>query len=142
MLTISGKAVGQKKPLFADFSLPPPAELSESGGVTLRELLERIVREEVAAFRRRQRDRQVIRVLTSRQIAEAAERGKIEMGASEAEPQEVDEDAAVAAALTAFEDGLYFVVIDGDQHCELDRQLFLQPDSHLTFVRLTMLAGG
>ncbi len=142
MLTISGKSIGRRKPLFADFSVAPPPDLRGDGGVTLRQLVEHVVREEVAAFRQRQQDRVVFRALTARQIEEAAQRGKIASGGSEVPPQEVDTDAAVGAALTAFEDGLYFVVIDDQQAKQLDQQFFLHPDSRITFIRLTLLAGG
>ena len=70
------------------------------------------------------------------------EAGKVEAGGSDVEPQEVDEDEAVENAIQAFEDGIYLVSID-DQECrELDSQVFLQDDSRLTFIRLTLLAGG
>lgn len=141
MLTVSGKAIGRKKPLFTDFSVPFPFDAGE-GGVTLRDLIDRVVRAEVDAFRTRQQERQLIRVLTKTQIADAAEAGKIEMGGSEVEPREVDEDSAVAAALTAFEDGLYLVAIDGREHRGLDEQIYVQEDSRVTFIRLTLLAGG
>jgi hypothetical protein len=141
-LTISGKSLGARKPLFADWSIPFPPEWSGEGGLTLRRLISRVVRLELAAFRQRQQERLVLRALTARQIVAAAERGKIEMGASDVAPQPVDDDEAVAVACQAFEDGLYLVVIDGHQQRDLDRQIYLQPDSHITFVRLTMLAGG
>jgi hypothetical protein len=56
--------------------------------------------------------------------------------------QSVDPGQAVAAALLAFEDGLYLVILDGEEQRELDRQIFLQADSHMVFVRLVMLAGA
>jgi hypothetical protein len=84
----------------------------------------------------------VFRALTAQQIAEGAERGKIDMGGSETPLQEVSEDEAVAVACQAFEDGLFLAVIDGEDYRELDREVYLQPDSRLTFVRLTLLAGG
>ena len=34
MLTISGKALGKKKPLFADWSIPFPPDLGDGGAVT------------------------------------------------------------------------------------------------------------
>jgi hypothetical protein len=141
MITVSGRALGRKKPLFDDFSIPlSPTHEGESQ--TLRDVIERIVRHEVAAFRRRQEDRRVLRALTAREIADAAAAGRVAMGESEVEPQDVDEDAAVGTALQAFEDGLYLVAIDGDEYRELDRQVFLNEDSRLTFIRLTLLAGG
>jgi hypothetical protein len=142
MLTIRGKAIGARRPLFADWSIPMPPEWRGAGGLTLRALIDRVVRAEVRAFRARQEERRVFRALTARQIAEGAEKGKIEMGGSEVPAQDVDEDEAVAIACQAFEDGLYLVVIDGEDHRELDREIHLQPDSQITFVRLTLLAGG
>lgn len=141
MLTVTGKAIGRRTPLFADFSVPPPEDASE-GGITLRDLIECVVRHEVAEFQKRQADRQFLRVLTEREIQAGAESGKISAGASEVEPQEIDADQAVGTAVQAFEDGIYLVVLDGQEQRQLDAQLFLQPDSQLTFIRLTLLAGG
>lgn len=141
MLTISGKALGRKKPLFADFSVPFPPDLGDGGAITLRDLISRVVRHEVDAFRQRQQDRKFLHALTARQIEEGAARGKIDMGGHDID-QKVDVDQAIGTALEAFEDGLYLVVLDGQEQRSLDAQLFLQPDSRLAFVRLTMLAGG
>jgi hypothetical protein len=96
----------------------------------------------VQDFRERQNERQVFRALTARQVAEGAERGKIAAGGSDVPVQNVDEDEAVAVACQAFEDGLYLVVIDDEDQREIDRQIHLRPNSRVTFVRLTMLAGG
>jgi hypothetical protein len=141
MITISGKALGRKKPLFADWSVPFPPDLGDGGALTLRDLIARVVRAEVAAFRRRQDERKTLHALTARQIEEGAARGKIDMGGRDL-GQEVDEEEAVGAALEAFEDGLYLVVLDGNEQRSLDQQVFLKPDSRVTFVRLVLLAGG
>lgn len=141
-LTIRGKALGSRKPLFADWSIPFPPEWREEGGLTLRDLIARVVRSEVQAFRQRQEDRQMFRALTARQIAAGAEKGKITSGGSEVPAQLVDEEEAVATACQAFEDGLFLVVIDGEEEREIDREIHLRPDSQIAFVRLTLLAGG
>jgi hypothetical protein len=141
MLTISGKALGRKKPLFADFSVPFPPDLGDGGAVTLRDLIGRVVRHEVQAFQQRQHDRQFLHALTARQIEEGAAKGKIDLGGHDLK-QKVDAEEAVGVALEAFEDGLYLVVVDGQEQRSLDAQVFLQPDSRLAFVRLVMLAGG
>jgi hypothetical protein len=142
MITINGKTIGQRKPLFADWSIPFPPDLREGGDrLTLRDLISRIVRAEVEAFRRRQHDRQFLRALTEKQIAEGADKGKVDMGGRKLQ-QAVDDEEAVATALQAFEDGLYLVVVDGEEQAELDREVHLRPDSRVTFVRLVMLAGG
>ena len=141
MLTISGKALGKKKPLFADFSIPFPPELGDGGAVTLRDLISAVVRSEVEAFKQRQEERKVFRALTSSDIEKGAVRGKIEMGGRDLQ-QQVDPEQAIGTALEAFEDGLYLVVVDGQEQRSLDSQVFLKPDSRVAFVRLTMLAGG
>ena len=141
MLTISGKALGRKKPLFADWSIPFPPDLGDGGSLTLRDLIGRVVRVEVEAFKKRQQERQLFRALTEKHIQEGATKGKIESGGSDL-AQKVDADEAVATALEAFEDGLYLVVVDEQEQRSLDAQVFLQPDSKVAFVRLVMLAGG
>ena len=141
MLTISGKALGRKKPLFADWSIPFPPDLGDGGSLTLRDLIGRVVRSEVEAFKKRQQERKLFRALTERQIQEAAAKGKVEMGGSDLD-QKVDPDEAVATALEAFEDGLYLVVVDEQEQRSLDAQVYLRPDSKVAFVRLVMLAGG
>ena len=140
MLTISGKSIGKKNPLFADFSVPVPS--FDGNELTLRALIDSVVRHEVVEFQKRQEDRQFIRVLTQREIDAGAKAGKIESGGSEVAPQEVDADEAVEAALLAFQDGIYLVSIDDEQIRELDHVLDLKPESRVTFVRLTQLAGG
>jgi hypothetical protein len=143
MPVITTRAVGRRRPLLADwsFELPPDARGGDEP-LTLRALIDRIVRGQVAAFRKRQEASQFIRVLTATQIAEGAKRGKILSGGSEFKPQEGDDDQAVGAALQAFEDGLYLVLIDGEEQTSLDREIFLGEESQIVFLRLRMLAGG
>ena len=143
MITVSGKALGSRRPLFADWSVPFPPDLKSDGdSITLRELIARIVVAEVESFNARQVENQTLRALTEKQIADAAAEGKVDMGGRDHPPQKVDPRQAVATAITAFEDGLYLVVLDGEEQKELDREVYLRPDSRVTFIRLTMLAGG
>lgn len=141
MITIRGKALGRKKPLFADWSIPFPPDLGDGGSLTLRDLIGRVVRFEVEAFQKRQQERRLFRALTEKQIQEGSVKGKIESGGSDLQ-QKVDAEESVATALEAFEDGLYLVVIDEQEQRSLDAQIFLRPDSMVAFVRLVMLAGG
>jgi len=143
MPTITLKTIGRKDPVVPDWQIPLPPDWTDPGGepVTLRALIDRTVREEVAAFRKRQEERKVARFLTAGEIAEGAKKGKIDMGGRDLE-QEVDEDISVGVALQAFEDGLYLVLIDGEEIKDLDQQIYLIDDSEITYIRLTMLAGG
>lgn len=141
MLTISGKALGRKKPLFDDYSVPPPKRLNAGEAITLRELIGHVVRAEVAAFKERQAERRLLKALSARDIASGLAAGKVDSGGSELN-QVVDPEEAVATAVEAFGDGLYLVVVDGQEVKSLDAPLTLSETSQLTFVRLTMLAGG
>src|SRR5262245_6477015 len=142
MITIEGKALGNRRRLFSDWSIPMPPELGDGGGdLTLRDLIDRIVRAEVAAFRERREERRLVRALSAAAIVEGTARGKVDMGGRTLD-QEVDDEQAVAAARQAFEDGIYLVAVDGREVRDLDQAVYLTPDSRVTFIRLALLAGG
>ncbi len=142
VLTISARAMGKRKPLVPDWQVPwPPEEHDRSEPLTLRQLITRIVFQEVEAFKERQEAKQFVRILTEQQIEAGLIKGRVDAGGRNLHQNVVPEDA-VATALQAFEDGLYLVILDGEEQRELDHQIYLQPDSHLVFVRLVMLAGG
>jgi len=139
---IQTRAVGRKQALLPDWSIPIPTDWQKDGGrTTLRELITHVVLEEVEMFRDRQADRRFTRVLTRRQVEEGAQAGKVDPAERDLK-QEVEPEAAVAAALTAFTDGLYYVFIDAVQHEDLDQTLTIAPDSQVTFLRLVALSGG
>lgn len=140
-LSISAKVIGQKKPVFTDWRVPLPPDLDGSRNPTLRDLITVVVGKEIEAFKLRQEQRKLAQVLTAAQIQEGAERGKIDVGERDLQ-QEVDEQAAIATALQAFEDGLYYVFLDDVQQESLDQTVIVGADSHLMFVRLIALAGG
>lgn len=143
MITISGKALGSRRKLFDDFGINlPPGDDGDGDDFTLRDLIARVVREQVRAYLKRQHENQFLKALSASAIREAAERGKVLSGGSEVPQVEVDPEHAIAAALQAFEDGLYLVVIDGTQARDLDAQVFVNEQSKLTFVRLTLLSGA
>ncbi|MUG98960.1 hypothetical protein F7734_44370 [Scytonema sp. UIC 10036] len=119
-ITIEGKLLGRAKPLFANWCIPLPIELSsDSNHLTLQELLTKIILKDIEAFCTRQEQRRLTHVLTKSQIQQGVELGKVEMGGSDLQ-YEVDSQAAVDKALQAFEDGLYFVFVDEEQQLDLD----------------------
>lgn len=142
MVTVATHEIGRKKQRFADWSLPITPDDGGPDGLTLRKLISKIVREQVAGFQQRQADNQMLKVLTERQIQAGEVAGKILSGGSEVAPQAVDAEEAIGAALQAFEDGIYLVVIDDVEQIQLDAELYLTEDSRVTFVRLILLAGG
>jgi hypothetical protein len=145
MLMIEGRAVGQRKPLFDGFSVPPPSDVGDGEPLKLRDLIQHVVLNEVAAFEKRQQARRLDRVLSPRQLEVGEAKGKISPEGRDPNlppPKPVDSSAAVETALEAFIDGLYLVVIDGEEYRDLEQIVRLSADSKLTFIRLTFLAGA
>jgi hypothetical protein len=143
MITIETRALGMQRPLLDPWSARVPADPAGGGGegMTLRVLIERVVREQVAAFRERQKAGELVRVLSETEIRDAAVRGRVDPGGRTAGPVP-DEDAAVAAALAGFQDGLYLVVLDGHEQRDLDALVHPRAGSRMVFVRLAFLAGA
>ena len=138
-LIIDAKVVGNRKPVFSDWHIDIPEPKGDF--LRLRDLITRIVVEEVEAFNKRQADRKLSIVLSPAQIEQGKSKGKIDSGGKEYQ-QEANKDTAIATALQAFEDGLYYVFIDGQQQTDLDEEVFLKSESQLTFIRLVALVGG
>ena len=136
-MRIEAKIAGQRRELFTPYEIEWPIAKE----LTLHELIDAVVRQEVAAFRSRQQQRQLDRVLTPQRINEDASAGKVDPAAKET-PTAVNEENAVEVALEAFDDGLYFVFVDGRQLQTLSDVVHVVPTSTLLFVRLTPLVGG
>lgn len=141
-ITIEGKVIGRKKPVLSDWVFDLPVEWQDPAKhLYLRDFITKVVLDEIAAFKERQAQRRLIRVLTPGEIEQGAQKGKVTMGGQDLD-QEVNPQAAVETALQAFEDRLYFVFIDDEQQITLDDAVHLEPDSQVTFLRLVPLAGG
>lgn len=144
-LTIEAQVLGQRRPTLPAWEITLPPGTPGGDGLTLRHLLTLVVRQEVEAFAQRHEQRRLARVLQPDDIARGAARGKVAMGGDvegRDAAQPVDVEEAVATALQAFEDGFYFVFLDGRQLQRLDDVVALREGGHLRFVRLMPLAGG
>jgi hypothetical protein len=139
-ITISGKVMGKTHPAFTNWQLPIPATCL-TPDFTLQDLIGQIVWAEVVADEARQRHHQLLQVLSPDQIAAGVVRGKVDLGGRDPVPP-TDPQAALAVALEAFNDGLYYVFIDDQQIETLDTPVSLAPNSQLLFLRLVALVGG
>jgi len=139
MINIEGKTFGRKQALFPTWKIDVDETDLPS---TLRGLIECVVGEEIASFRERREERRFVRALTARQIAEGVERGKVDAGGREEPEGDVDDAQAVATAIQAFEDGLFYVFVDDVQIEKIDDPVRLEADSRVSFLRLVALAGG
>jgi hypothetical protein len=140
-ITIQAKVPGQKKQAITNWHIPLPPDVDGSRRMTLRDLIEYVVSNEIQTFHERQEERRLARILSPSEIELGVEKGKIDMGERDLD-QTVDENAAIGAALQAFEDGLYFVFLDDAQQHDLNHEVVVAPDSTLLFIRLVALAGG
>lgn len=136
-LTIEGKVVGQKRPLFPEWEL---SLVEEENRPTLRTLITEVVNQEVQNYNERQEAGTLVRALTQSDIERGLMKGKVDSGGKEA--RLADPKEAVEVAIQAFEDGLYYVFVDENQITELDAELRLAPQNRVTFLRLVALAGG
>lgn len=141
-IVVEGKVVGQKRPIFTDWRVDlPPQNENQGDHLKLRDLIASVVIKEVEAFRLRQEERKLARVMSRQQIEQGVSGGKVDPEERDIQ-QEVNVDEAIAIALQAFEDGLYFVFIDDVQQTHLDSEVFLRTNSKVMFLRLTALVGG
>jgi hypothetical protein len=135
-LTISGKVIGKSQNLFTTWHMDLPNQQ-----LTLGELLTQVVRAEIDAFRDRQSQQRLTKVLGLVEIEAGVARGKVDSGGSELD-QSVNEQQAIDNALQSFQDGFYLVFIDDQQQEDLADLVDLKADSELLFLRLTPLVGG
>lgn len=140
--TVEAKVIGQKQPIFTGWHIElPPLDENQGDHLKLRDLIIAIVTKEVEGFKIRQEERKLARVMGRAEIEQGTMRGKIDPGEHDLQ-QQVNLENAVAVALQAFEDGLYFVFIDDVQQTNLDSEVFLKTKSKVVFLRLTALVGG
>lgn len=139
-ITVEGKVIGKRRPIFSDWSIPIPPSLQDSP-FTLRDLITCVVRAEVQAFQTRQTKQKLQQFLSKDAIHQGLAEGKVTLGDRDFE-QVVDETTAIEVAIMGFIDGLYYVFLDDVQQEELDATVHLKLDSRLTFIRLVALVGG
>lgn len=78
--------------------------------------------------------------LTKPQITDMASLGRITFGIAYS-GKEQDASKAAEHALSAFEDGLFRLFVNGTEVCSPDEALDLKDNDTLAFIRLTMLTG-
>jgi hypothetical protein len=139
-MLIETKVLGSRKRPYEPWETTLLENSSET--LTLQDFLTRVVLQEVEAFKNRQEERKLARVLSKEEIDAGAVKGKIDAGGLEREIQEVDPASAVENALVAFKDGFYYVFVDEKQALSLEETITLNDNSHVLFLRLVPLVGG
>jgi hypothetical protein len=117
-----------------DVALPP-------GPTTLRNLIEGIVRAEVAAFATRSADARLVRALTQEELFAGLTGGSVRSG-GRAAGANVSADDAVHTAIQAQSDGMFQTIVDERPVENLDDVVPLRDGTRVMFLRLVPLAGG
>jgi hypothetical protein len=139
-MLIETKVLGSRKRPYEPWETTLLENSTET--LLLQDFLTRVVLQEVEAFKNRQEERKLARVLSREEIEVGALRGKIDAGGLEREIQDVDPSQAVENALVAFKDGFYYVFVDEKQALTLEENITLNDNSHVLFLRLVPLVGG
>jgi hypothetical protein len=139
-MLIETKVLGSRKRPYEPWETTLLENSTET--LALQDFLTRVVLQELEAFKNRQEERKLARVLSKEEIAVGAVRGKIDAGGLERDVQEVDPTSAVENALVAFKDGFYYVFVDEKQVLSLEENITLNDNSHVLFLRLVPLVGG
>ena len=134
-IKVNIKQLGKKKNKIAGVDFP----LSCSPK-TVRELIRECVHTCVRQYNERAAKGDNPDPLSSEQIADMSEIGKIAFGINYGDKLP-DEEKAVTDAYQAYEDGLFRVFIGEVETRELDSTVSISEGSEVTFIRLVMLAG-
>ena len=136
-LKISAKQLGRKHPLIDNKII----EIEDIGSQpSLQNLLMAVVAQQVHEYNSKPPEKSLLPFLDTATIEEQATTGKVGFGSIYNE-HKADLAKAQQAALQAFQDGL-FVVFAGDKPLTaLEHIISLTPDTVITFIRLSFLAG-
>ena len=129
------KSAGRRRPVLENV----PYEISDNIQ-NVRDLLTEIVKIEVNKYNEKGTDVQIIPFLTSEEIEEQAETGKISFGRIYAE-KKADKNKAIENALQCYQDGIVRVFQNEKELDGLDAKIHMQENDSFTFMKLTFLAG-
>lgn len=140
-INISVKQLGKKHPLIAstgveieEIQLPP----------TLRKLIEAIVSQQVENYNEKNIENDEagnIQKPLQNYLSILTDTGKAGFN-SIYNQNKVNLAEAQRTAIQAFEDGLFLVFLNDNDLHRLDEPIMLTPESTITFIRLTFLAGS
>ncbi len=120
---------------FAGKTLRETPVSFESERVTVQDIIEARVRQEVEDYNKRLPD--FYNGLVEPSDAEQTLEGYKVPG-----KRAIDAEKQVYVALDAFQKNGYFLLIDSIQSESLEQEVNLQPDTRISFIKLTPLVGG
>jgi hypothetical protein len=103
--------------------------------ITVRDLIRQRVRHEVDEYNRRKPE-------TFRGLVQPTDSERTLNGYRLKQPRAIDANAQLAKAIDAFAGNQIIMLVDDRQVESLDEEIVLQPDTRVSFLRLTPLVGG
>lgn len=137
-LIISVKQLGRKQPLIGRQTIT----IADIGTApTLRALIDAVVDQQVDAYNARPFEQQLLPFLGPAEIETQSQSGRVGFNTRYNENQ-ADPKKAKEIAIQALQDGLFVVFLNEEEFTEPEQPLSLTPDTVVTFIRLSFLAGG
>ena len=134
-LYIRIKAAGKRRDVLEKVPIEIPA-----GTDTVQKLIEHIVLENVRAYNAQTVDNTLFQYLTQKELEAGEMLGKIGFGDRKNEKPQ-DEAQAVANAWECFEDGIFRMLVNETEITTNQKNITLNENDTITFIRLVMLAG-
>jgi hypothetical protein len=102
--------------------------------------IQEIVTHHVRLYNERAEGHPLIAFLTQEEVDARGAEGKVGFG-TRYDDRQANEADAIAAAILAFEDGLYRVFIHDEEATVLDANIDIRDGDDIAFIKFTMLAG-
>lgn len=134
-IKVNIKQLGKKRSKIAEVPF-----VLENTPSTVGELIKEAVHTCVLEYNERVKKGEDAEPLSSDEISEMSEIGKIAFGINYG-GKTADEKTAFENALQSYEDGLYRIFIGENELGELSDSISLSENDSVTFIRLTMLTG-
>lgn len=136
-LSFTVKSLGKKKPVLNSIFI----ELDLKTESSTKELLEKLVEQQVNEFNSRKGVSNLIDFLQEGALQENAASGSVKFNEQYNETT-ADKEKAVLNVIQAFEDGLIALFVRDNQLEDLNETVSLNEEDSITIIRLTFLAGS
>jgi hypothetical protein len=139
IIQLSVKQLGKRRAIIEQIPLLISDKFYENP--TLEQFLRLVVTQQVEQFNDKVDRKNILPFLSSKEIEERANHGKISFGEIY-NSEKANIEKAIDTAIQSFEDGIFLVLIDGEKKENLSETIDLKQGSEVVFIRLTMLVGS
>ncbi len=136
---LSIKMLGKRRAVINKLPLLLPDKFYQDP--TLKNFLHLVVTQQVEQFNAKADQESILPFLSPSELDEMSTHGKVTFGQLH-NPEKANVEKAIETAIQAFEDGIYLVVIDGENKEDISEKIDLKDVAEVVFIRLTMLAGS